>query len=164
MCFSFAIELFLKYFLMLDKAERDGLSPGHEYGHLLKLLWQKITLKHQALIAGMFPNEPGEPSLDSPDRRIELFEEALTNVGEKPFIDLLYPQEIVETTFILHIAINEVLDALGYAANFARNERAEVNQSKSLSSRNVINTLENIDETDQPTVMSFCKSEFPNVL
>jgi hypothetical protein len=129
-CSSFAIELFLKFFLMLERAENDDLSSKREYGHPLFPLWNKICSAHQALIAGMFRNKTGEPLLNASDRRIELFVEALTHLGEKPFVEWRYVHELVEPSFMSHAAIAEVLDALGYAANYVMKKKSGSPQSE----------------------------------
>ena len=129
-CSSFAIELFLKFFLMLEKAETGEPSPKGNSGHHLGDLWKKIRPAHQALIAGMFRNGTSVPLLNAPDRRIELFVEALTHVGEAkpPFVKWRYAHELVAPTFMSHAAINEVLDALGYAADHVMKKGAGVSR------------------------------------
>lgn len=124
-CSSFAIELFLKFFLMLEKAEGEARSSKHEkLGHDLGQLWKKIRPEHQSLIAGMFRNGTGVPLLNATDRRIELFVEALTCVGKEPFIKWRYAHELVGPTLMSHAAINEVLDAVGYAANYLMRQKS----------------------------------------
>jgi len=124
-CSSFAIELFLKFFLMLERVGNEEPNSKHESGHRLKDLWEKIRPEHQALIAGMFRNKTGEPLLNASSRRIELFVEALTNVGDAPFVKWRYAHELTKPTLASHTAITEVLDALGYAANHAIKRGAE---------------------------------------
>ena len=130
-CSSFAIELFLKFFLILERAENEESFSKHEFGHHLKDLWKKIRPAHQALIAGMFRNKTGIPLLNATDRRIDLFVEALTSVEKEkaPFLKWRYPHEFVEPTFMSHAAINEVLDAFGYAANYVMKEKSGTHRS-----------------------------------
>lgn len=123
-CSSFAIELFLKFFLMLERAESEETSSKHASGHRPGELWKQIYPAHQALIAGMFRNKTGVPLLNASDRRIELFVEALTHVGEAPFVKWRYAHELVDMTLMSHAAINEVLDGLGYAANYVMKEKS----------------------------------------
>lgn len=124
-CSSFAIELFLKFFLMLEKAEGEAPSSKHEkLEHDLGQLWEKIRPEHQSLIAGMFRNGTGVPLLNATDRRIELFVEALTCVGKKPFIKWRYAHELAGPALMPHAAINEVLDAVGYAANYLMRQKS----------------------------------------
>lgn len=125
-CSSFAIELFLKFFLILERAENDELSSKREYGHSLLPLWDMICPAHQALVAGMFHNKTGEPLLNASDRRIELFVEALSHLGKMPFVEWRYIHERVDPSLMSHVAITEVLDALRYAANYVMKEKSRV--------------------------------------
>ena len=115
-CSSFAIELFLKFFLMLERAKSMGLPAKPKTGHKLVSLWDEITLEHKQLIAGMFRNDTGKPLLNAADKRIELFAGALDSIGEAPFVKWRYVYEFSEITLMSHGAIAEVLDALGNAA------------------------------------------------
>lgn len=128
-CSSFAIELFLKFFLMLGKLEGTKFPEKHKTGHHLHNLWEKICPEHQALIAGMFRNKTGIPLLNASDRRIELFIEALDQVGESPFVKWRYVHELISPTLMSHAAINEVLDALRNAASYVMNEKSEMRQT-----------------------------------
>ena len=123
-CSSFAIELFLKFFLMLERVDRNEPSTKQKYGHRLGDLWKKILPANQALIAGMFRNETGVPLTNASDRRIQLYVDALIEVGEAPFIKWRYAHELVGPSVMSHAAITEVLDALGYAANYVMKEKA----------------------------------------
>lgn len=148
-CSSFAIELFLKFFLMLEKAE-DVEPPGkHEFGHQISKLWKKIRPNHQALIAGMFHNKTGEPLLNASDRRIELFLEALSHVGDAPFVKWRYVHELDATTVMSHAAINEVLDALGYAADYLMKEKSGMRQNDKPKPEEIIITPEQESQENQ---------------
>ena len=151
-CSSFAIELFLKFFLMLERAESEEPSSKHEYGHHLGELWKKIRPARQALVTGMFRNNTGVSLLNASDRRIELFVEALTHVGEAkaPFLKWRYPHELADTTFMSHAAINEVLDALGYAANYVMKERSGVSRPDTSTPGGVMIAPDQPDQPDQP--------------
>lgn len=126
-CSSFAIELFLKFFLVLKRAEEPPRK--HKYGHRLDGLWNEILPTHQELIAGMFNNKTGVPSLNALEMRIKLFADAIAEIGDAPFVKWRYAHELVEVTYMSHAAINEVLDALGYAANYVMNGKSEVSCS-----------------------------------
>lgn len=154
-CSSFAIELFLKFFLMLERAESKESPSKHESEHRLGSLWKKIRPAHQALIAGMFRNRTGVPLLNASDRRIELFVEALTHVGEAPFDKWRYAHELVDATVMSHAAINEVLDALGYAANYVMKERSEVSRSDTSTPEGDIIASVQPGHTDQPNGEGF---------
>jgi hypothetical protein len=152
-CSSFAIELFLKFFLMLEKAEDIESPEKHEYGHYISKLWKKIRPDHQALIAGMFRNKTGEPLLNASDRRIELFLEALSHVGDAPFVKWRYVHEFVDPTLMSHAAINEILDALGYAADYVMKEKSEMRREDKLIPG------EAITASDQEALMQVLGSE-----
>lgn len=109
---------------MLERAESKEPSSKQKYQHDLGELWKKIGPVHQSLIAGMFRNKTGVPMLNASDRRIEVFVEALAHVGKAkaPFVKWRYPHELVDITLMSHAAINEVLDALGYAADHVMKE------------------------------------------
>lgn len=131
-CSSFAIELFLKFFLMLERVESEGPSSNHDSGHRLGQLWKKIRPAHQTLIAGMFRNKTGVPLLDASDRRIEPFVEALAHVGDAPFVKWRYAHELVDPSLMSHADIIEVLDALSYAANYVMKEKFGTHLSDTL--------------------------------
>ncbi|WP_150113181.1 hypothetical protein [Methylobacter tundripaludum] len=155
-CSSFAIELFLKFFLMLEKAENAESPEKHESGHHISQLWNKIRPDHQALIAGMLRNKTGEPHLNASARRIELFLEALSHVGDAPFIKWRYIHELDATTIMSHAAINEVLDALGYAADYVMKGNSGMRQSDKSTPEEVIIAP---DLEDQETLIKVRGSE-----
>ncbi|MCX7173436.1 MAG: hypothetical protein NT159_05860 [Proteobacteria bacterium] len=121
-CSSFAIELFMKFFLMLDQTNKEPADRKHNSGHKLGELWKKINPEHQRLIAGMFGNSTATPHLNAADRRIELFVEALTDIGDAPFMKWRYAYELGEIGLMSHAAIAKVLDALGHAAEYIMKE------------------------------------------
>lgn len=49
-------------------------------------------------------------------------------MGKQPFVDWRYPHELVDKTFMSRAAIDEVLDALRYAADYLMNERSGVSR------------------------------------
>ncbi|MBL6986874.1 MAG: hypothetical protein ISR72_07525 [Methylobacter sp.] len=152
-CSSFAIELFLKFFLMLDKAEDVKPPEKHEYGHHISKLWNKIRPKHQVLIAGMFRNKTGEPSLNASDRRIELFVEALSHVGDAPFVKWRYIHEFVEPTLMSHAAINEVLNALGYAADYVMKGKSGMSRDDKLTPEEIKAAPDQEEQGDDDTLI-----------
>lgn len=117
-CSSFAIELFLKFFLMVDRVERGDASSRFDFGHTIPDLWGKVTPPHKALIAGMFRNSTGQPNTSAPEVRLRLFEEALDFLGAKPFVEWRYVHELASPKLMSHEAINLVLDAFGHAAQY----------------------------------------------
>jgi hypothetical protein len=124
-CSSFALELFLKFFLMVDRAERGITERQLDFGHSVPELWKKITTAHKALIAGSFRNSSGTPHTDAPGVRLELFEEALSGLGNKPFVQWRYVHELEDVAFMSHEAITLVVDALGYAAQYVMKAKRE---------------------------------------
>lgn len=162
-CSSFAIELFLKFFLMRERADSEEASSKQEMGHRIGRLWEKIHPEHQALIAGMFRNRTGVPSLNASDMRIKLFTEALTHVGEAPFVKWRYAHELVGVTYMSHAAITEVLDALGHAANFVMNETSRGHRPHTPTPEVVSSTpSDQPDRSNQPEdegLLPVCSSE-----
>lgn len=123
-CTSFAIELFMKFFLMLDKADQDDAAPKHDNGHNLRKLWDKIKPDYQCVIAGMLGNSTGTPLLNATERRIALFVERLEGIGDTPFMQWRYIYESNAMSLMSHAAIAMVLDALGNAAEYIMKQRA----------------------------------------
>lgn len=122
-CSSFAVELFLKFFLTLDNAD-NPTSPQHDRrGHYLQKLWERIKPDNQDLIASMFRNPSHAPVAAGLATRKALFLEALTGIGNAPFVEWRYAYEIEEPALMSHGAVAEVLDAVGYAAEHVMKER-----------------------------------------
>jgi hypothetical protein len=121
-CSSFAIELFLKFFVAFERAERGDVSAiGKTHG--LPDLWKKISPKNQEIIAGMYRNSSREPSFSAPELRIEIFLAALNGIGAAPFVKWRYAHELEDVTFMSHASISEVVDALGKAAEYRMKQR-----------------------------------------
>ena len=115
---------------MLEKPIRIEPSSKQKSRHNLEELWKGIQPEHQALIAGMFRNPTRGPLLNTSDGRIEVFLATLKDLGEAPFLKWLYVYELTDATVMSHASINEVLDALGYAANTVMKERVGANQNE----------------------------------
>lgn len=122
-CSSFAIELFLKFFITLDNADNPASPQNNRQGHYLQKLWERIKPNHQDLIAGMFRNPSHVPIAAGLTTRKMLFLDALTGIGNAPFVEWRYAYEIKEPALMSQGAIAEVLDAVGYAAEHVMNER-----------------------------------------
>lgn len=122
-CSSFALELFMKFFLTLGNAESQSGQPSSRHGHNLGDLWVRLKPEHQDLIAGMHQNTTGQPLTNALDQRKRIFSKALEEVGESPFIKWRYVHEVAEPTLMSHGAILRVLDALGHAAEHVMKER-----------------------------------------
>jgi hypothetical protein len=122
-CSSFAVELFLKFFLTIDNADNPTLPQDHRKGHYLQKLWERIKPDNQDLIASMFRNPSHTPTTVGLATRKSLFLGALTGIGAAPFVEWRYAYEIEEPTLMSQGAISEVLDAVGYAAEHVMKER-----------------------------------------
>lgn len=116
-CSSFAIELFMKFFLMLDKSDKGDETLKNDSGHNLSKLWEKINQEHKSIIAGMFRNNTGTPWLNASERRIELFEQQLSGLGDTPFVQWRYVYEMTDSALMSHGAITLILDAFGYVSH-----------------------------------------------
>ena len=122
-CSSFAVELFLKFFLTLDNADNPTSPQEDRRGHYLQKLWERIKPDNQDLIASMFRNPSHAPVAAGLATRKALFLEALAGIGNAPFIEWRYAYEIVRPALMSQCAIAEVLDAVGYAAEHIMKER-----------------------------------------
>ena len=115
-CACFAVELFLKFFLTLDNADNPTSSQNDRRGHYLQKLWERIKPDNQDLIASMFRNPLHTPLTTGLSIRKALFLEALTGIGNAPFVEWRYAYEMEEPTLMSQGAVSEVLDAVGFAA------------------------------------------------
>lgn len=122
-CSSFAVELFLKFFLTLDNADNPTSPQDDRRGHYLQKLWERIKPDNQDLIAGMFRNPSHAPVAAGLATRKALFLEALTGIGKAPFVEWRYAYEIEGPALMSQGAVAEVLDAVGYAAEHVMKER-----------------------------------------
>ena len=122
-CSSFAVELFLKFFLTLDNANNPMSPQDDRKGHYLQKLWVRIQPDSQDLIAGMFRNSSHAPITAGLATRKELFLEPLTGIGNAPFVEWRYAYEIKGPALMSQGAVAEVLDAIGYAAEHVMKER-----------------------------------------
>lgn len=122
-CSCFAVELFLKFFLTLDNADNPTSPQDERRGHYLQKLWERIKPDNQDLIACMFHNPSHAPVAAGLATRKALFLEALTSIGNAPFVEWRYVYEIEEPALMSQSAVTEVLDAVGYAAEHVMKER-----------------------------------------
>lgn len=134
-CAGFAVELYLKFFLMLGLVESGDTDTIQAKGHTLSALWGKLQPEHQALIAGMHRNKSGEPLNTAHELRMELFSKALTEIGDSPFMQWRYAHELTEISHMSHAVIQEVLDALESAACYVMRKRQEGDNKKASSDR-----------------------------
>lgn len=132
-CSSFAIELFLKFFLTLGNVDNPTLPQDARRGHLLQKLWERIKPDSQDLIASMFRNPLHTPVTEGLATRKELFHEALTNIGDAPFVEWRYAYEMERPILMSQGAVADILDAVGYAAEYAMKERRATAAAQPLS-------------------------------
>lgn len=117
-CSSFAIELFLKFFIGLERAE--GIASSKKNIHSLEDLWNQISLTRRNIVAGMFRNSLNDPVTNALEVRLELFKEALNGISTEkaPFVKWRYAHELENVSLMSHAAIEEISDALHRAATY----------------------------------------------
>lgn len=116
-CSSFALELFLKFFLMVDLIDKGGSSKV-SFGHAIFPLWAKVAPPHKALVAGFFGHSGSVPNTTGVDSRLQSFERALTTLGKQPFVQWRYAHEMSGPQFMSHATISAVVDAFWRAADY----------------------------------------------
>lgn len=121
-CSSFAIELFLKFFITFNNAENLASPKGDRRGHDLQKLWERIKPEKQNLIVGMFRNPLHRPTEVGLELRRELFTSALAGIGSAPFVEWRYAHEINGPALMSQGSVAEVLDAFGHAAEHVMKE------------------------------------------
>ena len=92
MCRSFAIELLLKFFIVVEhplaKSKTELKSLGANLnGHTYSQLFDRISPFHQQLIANEHSESTGTPTSTAMFRRF------LISIGDKPFVDWRYIYE-----------------------------------------------------------------------
>ncbi|CAN7193766.1 hypothetical protein [Acidovorax sp. Leaf78] len=117
-CSSFALELFLKFFLMVDLIDRGESSEKVSFGHAIPPLWSKVAPAHKTLIGGMFGHLNPEPYSTGPDIRLESFERALETLGKQPFVQWRYAHELKGPQLMSHATISLVVDTFWRAAAY----------------------------------------------
>jgi hypothetical protein len=125
---SFAIELLLKFFIVIahpgvqTKADLDSMGVNLR-GHVYSELYDRISPIYQNKIVDSFTALVGQPT-DGPG-----FRKTLIDIGDDPFVFWRY---IYEKSGICHLDIDlldKVLHALGKAAEIER-KRITTNQTK----------------------------------
>jgi len=149
-CSSFAIELFLKFFITLEISEGSKVSKKRV--HLLEDLWNQITDRRKAIIAGMFRNNSINPAEDATDRRIEIFLTALNSIGSEsaPFVKWRYIHELKDMTIMSHAAIDEISSALNRAASYCLSENSLSKNRKSIENKD--SAKENLTGEPDPSI------------
>ena len=112
-CQSFAIELFLKFFIFFDADKNKSISQlPKNLGHDFSKLWNRIPSEYQKLISTHYSNAPKPVSITGE------FEDSLSIIGNNSFVKWRYAHEIQSFDFMNldHTAL--VSDVLFSAANF----------------------------------------------
>ena len=93
-CAAFALELYLKFFVVLANCQ-DQTRKCKPHGHSIKVLWSLLTDEHKNAIAGMFRHDLPEPLFTGIEIRRRVFEDALFSIGDEPFKNLRYLYEFM---------------------------------------------------------------------
>jgi hypothetical protein len=122
-CQAFAIELFLKFFLVVDFPEIRGkkdlgkhnvtFKPSGSKGHGYSALWDMIPPNYQEKIAHQTQINKQQ------------FRQQLLDIGDDPFVKWRYVHEEHGIHLLPLGLIKRVADALGYAAEGVMKERRE---------------------------------------
>jgi hypothetical protein len=118
MCRSFAVELLLKFFIVVEhpmaksKAELEALGVN-VHGHPYSGLYDRINANHQSLIASKHSTRTGHPTSTAEFRNL------LLNLGDDPFVGWRYVYESPSAKHIDIALLASVVDSLGLAAQDA---------------------------------------------
>jgi len=119
MCQAFAIELLLKFFLViehgpettLDELARKGIKLR---GHSFSALFDRVSDEFQGKIAESYTTLTGEPCDPAG------FRETLVRTGDDPFVSWRYIYESTGISQLNKALVDQVTDALGKAAETER--------------------------------------------
>lgn len=119
MCYSFSIELLLKFFIVIDYPDvrRWGDFKDKNIdirGHVYSKLYNKIKPKYQAIIAESYSKLVNKP-VDAVG-----FENALRETGDDPFRKWRYIYEESDGNTLNLDLLRKVVDALGKAAEYVK--------------------------------------------
>lgn len=112
-CQSFAIELFLKFFIFIDAHNNKTVSTlPKRMGHDFSKLWERIPSEYKTLISTHYSNAPKPATL------IGGFKESLNIIGNDSFEKWRYAHEIQSYDF-MHLDLTALVsDVLYSAASF----------------------------------------------
>lgn len=122
-CSSFALELFLKFFLTVDAVQRGESKVS--FGHAIPTLWAKVSAPHKTVVAGMYGHSKRSPESSGVERRLEQFEEVLGSLGNQPFVQWRYAHELQGLQLMSHAAISLAVDTLWRAAEHVAMQEEE---------------------------------------
>lgn len=116
-CQAFAVELFLKFFLVLDHPSicgRDDLKPHgislKKHGHSHSSMWDDVPSNYQAVIATNYKAASGALV------NAAQFRQKLLEIDDNPFVKWRYVHEEHDWSFLRQDQIQLVVDALRLAA------------------------------------------------
>lgn len=117
-CQSFAIELFLKFFIFFDAEKNNTVSKLlKNLGHDFSKLWNRISYEYQELISIHYRNAPKSNNITGG------FEEGLSTIGNDSFIKWRYMHEIENYEFMHLDHTSLISNVLFSAANFGVMEK-----------------------------------------
>lgn len=119
-CNTFAIELFLKFYLVVDTpkaiSRKDIDIKGHHYSNL----WDKIQLHYQTDIVKHYN------AINNTQYAEKIFHQLLIDIGDTPFTKWRYVHEFEDFMTVLEIEkIKKILNALGESAQSIMNKKIE---------------------------------------
>ena len=129
LCQTFSIELFLKFYLVIDYPEiycKDDFLK-HEVnirGHAYCALWDAIEVKYRKKVVSHFRGLHGEVVDEQKFREILLLE-----LGDDPFVKWRYIHEEKGVNFLNIPLFAKVNDALGFSAQEIMNEKTKLGKS-----------------------------------
>lgn len=119
MCQSFAIELLLKFFVVVDhppdKKATDLTAAGIKLrGHTFSQLFDRIGAPRKEAIAKKYASVAKKQTTTPDD-----FRQALVDLGDDPFVSWRYVYEATGNQHISVVLLSDVSEALGLAAQDA---------------------------------------------
>lgn len=116
-CHAFAIELFLKFFIVLDHPSilgRSDLKPNgisfKQHGHTLSSMWDDVPPHYQAEIATNY-RAPNGVQLSAAE-----FRQQFLALDDNPFVKWRYVHEEHDWSFLRQDQMQLVINALGATA------------------------------------------------
>ena len=117
-CAGFALELYLKFFLLYAKVKAGVTVKSLDTGHKIDVLWRRMSQQHQELVACMHQNPTETPFVEGAAIRRQLLEERMAGIGVQPFVELRYIHELQSSTLLSHRNVDELVIAFEKAARY----------------------------------------------
>lgn len=122
-CQAFAIELFLKFFIVVDHPAiccKDDLKDHdisfQKLGHSCSKMWDAVPAHHQAEVVKHYKERSGASISE------KQFRERLLEIDDNPFVKWRYVHEENGFSFLRQDQLKLVTNALGYAAQSRMNQ------------------------------------------